>query len=198
VLNIQNAGCPNPLLDTFLVNVRAPIIVDAGGDTSVVVDEPLQFHASSNDSAGISFSWSPGTDLNNPYIFNPIAILGNNIDTIRYVVKATDSNGCYGLASVLVRVFKTAPDIFVPNAFTPGKGFNNIFRPIPVGITSIQYFRIYSRWGQLVYDTSVIGQGWDGMINGQPQGTDSYVWMVKGTDYTGRIITKKGTMTLIR
>jgi gliding motility-associated-like protein len=198
VLNIQNAGCPNPLLDTFLVNVRAPIIVDAGGDTSVVVDEPLQFHASSNDSAGISFSWSPGTDLNNPYIFNPIAILGNNIDTIRYVVKATDSNGCYGLASVLVRVFKTAPDIFVPNAFTPGKGFNNVFRPIPVGVTSIQYFRIYSRWGQLVYNTSVIGQGWDGMINGQPQGTDSYVWMVKGTDYTGRIITKKGTMTLIR
>jgi gliding motility-associated-like protein len=198
VLSVQNAGCPNPLLDTFHINVRLPIIVNAGGDTSVVVNEPLQFHATSNDTSSDSFSWSPGTDLNNPSIANPVAILGSDIDTIRYIVKALSLTGCFGLAEVLVRVFKTSPDIFVPNAFTPGKSINSVFRPIPVGITSLQFFRIYSRWGQLVYSTSAIGQGWDGTIGGQPQGTGSYVWMVQGTDYTGKTIFKKGTMTLIR
>jgi gliding motility-associated-like protein len=198
VLNIQNTGCPNSLLDTFHVNVLAPIIVEAGGDTSVVVGEPLKFNAISNDPSKDAFSWTPGSDLNNPDIPNPIAIYGSEIDTVRYIVKATAASGCYGTTSVLVRVFKTAPDIFVPNAFTPGKGINNIFRPIPVGISSLQYFRIYSRWGQLVYSTTRIGQGWDGTVNGSPQGTDSYVWMVEGTDYTGKIIIKKGTMTLIR
>jgi gliding motility-associated-like protein len=197
ILSVLNSGCPNPLLDTFQVKVLPQIVVSAGNDTNVVVNQPLQLNASSSD-PGDLFIWIPGTDLNNPNIPNPIAILGGEIDTIRYVVKATAATGCFGTAEILVRVFKTAPDIFVPNAFTPGKNFNNIFRPIPVGVSSLQYFRIYSRWGQLVFSTSRIGQGWDGTINGVPQATASYVWMVQGTTYTGRVISKKGTMTLIR
>jgi gliding motility-associated-like protein len=198
ILSIQNAGCPNTLLDTFHVMVQAPIIVQAGGDTSVVVGEPLQFHAISSDTAKDAWTWSPGSELNNPDIPNPVALFGSEIDSIRYTVKATALNGCFGTTSILVRVFKTAPDIFVPNAFTPGKAINNIFRPIPVGVSTLQYFRIYNRWGQLVYSTTRIGEGWDGTLNGHPQGTESYVWMVEGTDYTGKIIIKKGTMTLIR
>jgi gliding motility-associated-like protein len=86
----------------------------------------------------------------------------------------------------------------VPNAFTPGTAINAIFRPIPVGITSLDYFRIYNRLGQLVYSTSTIGNGWDGMLNGSPQSSGGYVWMVRGTTYTGEVITKKGTMVLVR
>ena len=74
----------------------------------------------------------------------------------------------------------------------------NIFRPIPVGISSIQYFRVYNRWGQLLYSTSHLGEGWDGNISGKPQEIGGYVWMVLGTTYTGEKIYKKGTMTLIR
>ncbi|HTQ28041.1 MAG TPA: gliding motility-associated C-terminal domain-containing protein, partial [Puia sp.] len=66
------------------------------------------------------------------------------------------------------------------------------------GIASMQYFRIYNRWGQLIYSTSRMGEGWDGTLNGKPQDTGSYVWMVQGIDYTGKVIFKKGTMTLIR
>ena len=197
ILSVQNAGCPNVLKDTFLVNVLAPIIVNAGNDTSVVVGQPLQLSASSSGE-GDTFIWSPAFGLDNPDIPNPKAIYGAETDTVRYLVKAISSIGCFGQASILVRVFKTAPDIFVPNAFTPGQSINRIFRPIPVGISSLQFFRIYNRWGQLVYSTSRIGQGWDGMVNGKPQDTGSYVWMVEGIDYTGRVIFRKGTMTLIR
>jgi gliding motility-associated-like protein len=199
ILRIINAGCPNPLLDTFHVGVIPPVLVNAGNDTSVVINQPLQLHAIANDTA-ITFSWTPATGLNNPDIPDPVAILNGAIDSIRYVVKAisTSPAACFGTANILVKVFKTAPDIFVPGAFTPGKSSNSIFRPIPVGISSLQYFRIYNRWGQLVYSTSAIGKGWDGTVNGRYQDAGGYVWMVQGTTYSGKTVFHKGTMILIR
>jgi gliding motility-associated-like protein len=198
VLSIENLGCPNFLLDTFHINVIPQIIVNAGNDTAVVIGEPLQFNATSNDTATDVFLWTPSTDLNNANISNPVGIYGSNIDTITYLVTATDPFGCYGAAKISVSVFKTLPDIFVPNAFTPGKNINSVFRPVLVGISSLKYFRVYNRWGELVYSTSRNEEGWDGTINGKPQDTGTFVWMVQGTDYTGKIITKKGTVVLIR
>jgi gliding motility-associated-like protein len=189
-------GCEDSATQTILV--IAPPKVSAGNDTSVVINQPLQLEAQTSDISGDVFLWSPVTGLNNPGIANPIAILSSTIDSVRYFVKATDTAGCYGEASIAVKIFKTAPDIFVPNAFTPGKATNNIFKPIPVGISSLQYFRIYNRWGQLIFSTSHMGEGWDGTIGGKLQETDSFVWVVQGTTYTGVRIFKKGTMTLIR
>jgi gliding motility-associated-like protein len=197
VLSVQNAGCPNTLYDTFLVNVLPPILVNPGNDTAVVVGQPLQFNATASQQ-GLSFVWTPPLALDDPDIPNPRAVYDAGTDTVRYLVKATSAIGCFGEASILVRVFKTLPDIFVPNAFTPGLSINRIFRPIPVGISSMKYFRIYNRWGELIYSTSRMGEGWDGTLNGKPQDSGTYVWMVEGTDYTGRVIFKKGTMILIR
>ncbi len=197
VLTVTNANCPNTLSDTFHVAVRPPIIVDPGNDTSVVVNQPLQLYANSSET-GDNFAWSPGVGLDNAFIQNPVAIYESGFDSIRYVVTATNAIGCQGSADILVKIFKTGPDIFVPNAFTPGKATNNIFRPIPVGIATLNYFRVYNRWGQLVYSTSRAGQGWNGNIDGKPQGAASYVWMVQGVDYMGKTIFKKGVMTLIR
>ena len=200
ILSIENAGCPNALTDTFHVRVIPPILVDAGNDTSVVINQPLQLHASSNDTTagGDTFSWTPIIGLNNPNIPDPIAVLGPETDSIRYIVKATSAYGCYGLADILVRVFKTLPDIFVPNAFTPGGATNNLFRPIPVGIATMQYFRVYNRWGQLMYATSQMGQGWDGRVHGQLVDSGTFVWMVQGVTYTGKTVFHKGTMVLVR
>jgi hypothetical protein len=198
ILLVLNKGCPNPLLDSLHIEVLAPVIVHAGRDTSVVVGEPLQFQATSSDPGPDNFFWVPSTELNDAFIPDPVATYTLNDNMIRYMVKATTPFGCSGFTYVTVKVFKTKPDIFVPNAFTPGMAINGLFRPIPVGITSIEYFRIYNRLGELVYNTSTIGNGWDGMLNGSPQNAGGYVWMVKGTDYIGNVITKKGTMVLIR
>jgi len=201
VLSIENAGCPNLLKDTFHVRVYQPILVNPGNDTSVVINQPLQLHASSNDTSalGDDFTWMPSIGLDNPNIADPIGIYTPETDSVRYLVTATSkAYGCQGTATVLVKVFKTGPDIFVPNAFTPGGGTNNIFRPIPVGISRLQYFRIYNRWGQQVYATTQIGQGWDGRLNGQPLPSGSYVWMVQGITYTNHTVFHKGVMVLVR
>jgi hypothetical protein len=158
----------------------------------------LQFHAVSSDAGPDNFLWSPSTNLSSNLIADPEAVYSSFDNIIRYAVTATTPFGCTGVGYITVKVFKTKPDIFVPNAFTPGLEINSVFRPVPVGISSIEYFRIYNRLGQLVYSTSSLGRGWDGRIDGVTQDSGGYVWMVKGTDYTGNIIQKKGMMVLVR
>jgi gliding motility-associated-like protein len=115
-----------------------------------------------------------------------------------YQLKAYTPEGCFGYDTINIKVFNTSPDIFVPNAFTPDRPSNKVFRPIPVGITRIDVFYVYNRWGQLMYSSNDPTQGWNGMYAGKTQPAGTYVWMVKGTDYTGKKVFKKGTMVLIR
>ncbi len=184
-------GCPKPFRDTVTVTVRPRILAFAGRDTAVVVGQPLQLNAS----GGEFYLWSPPNGLNRIDINNPIAVLSDNM---RYLLKVSTQEGCFAHDSINVKVFKTAPDIFVPNAFTPSKETNSLFRPIPVGISTFEFFRIYNRWGQLVFSTSRAGYGWDGTLAGKLQNSGTYVWTVRGIDFTGRTIAKKGTMVLIR
>ncbi len=198
ILAIQNAGCPVTVSDTFVVTVVPPIRLYPGDDTLVVVDEPLQFRATSSDAYKDDYQWVPSTDLSDPNTSDPIGLYGPEMSSITYQLTATDTFGCYGTASIKVTIAHTMPDIFMPNAFTPGVNTNNVFRPICIGISSLDYFRVFNRWGQLVYSSSQIGQGWDGRIQGRLQESNAYLWIVKGTDYTGRAIAKKGTVILIR
>ena len=183
-------GCPKPGISTVTVTVRPKILSFAGNDTAVVVGQPLQLRGTGAE----FFEWMPSTYLNNSRSQTPIANLSDNFT---YQLRAFTAEGCFGLDTINIKVFKTAPDIFVPNAFAP-TGRNSVLRPICVGISSMEYFRVFNRWGQLVFQTSQMGRGWNGTIGGQLQGTGTYVWMVKGTDFTGKVIVKKGTATLIR
>jgi len=188
-------GCPKPNFDTVLVTVRPKVNAFAGRDTMIVAGQPLQLNAS----GGENYQWTPSTGLNNPSKSNPVSQLNENIDSIRYKVYVTDVLGCLDSATMLVKVFRTKPQIFVPTGFTPnGDGLNDVLKPIAVGIERIEYFRVYNRWGQLVFSTTINGHGWNGQINGKPQTTNTYVWMVKAVDYTGRPVFQKGTATLIR
>jgi gliding motility-associated-like protein len=188
-------GCPKPGRDSMLVTVLPKIIPFAGRDTAVIIGQPLQFNAE----GGVSYLWTPSTGLSNPTIANPIGIYDGSFDNIRYRVDVFNAAGCSDSAFVNVKIFKTAPSIFVPTAFTPNNdGLNDVIRPIAVGMREIKYFRIYNRWGQMVFHTTTNGQGWDGRINGSPQATNVFVWMVSATDYLGNPYFRKGTVTLIR
>jgi len=191
LLVYDTLGCPKPGISQVIVKVNPPIIAFAGNDTSVVIGQPLQLHGS----GAPSFLWYPDIGLNRNDISDPLAHLTENQT---YVMKTFTEEGCFGYDTIHIKVFTTAPDIFVPNAFTPGGPANNIFRPIPVGISKINYFRVYNRNGMLLYNTSQMGMGWDGTFNGKMQDLGGYVWMVQGTDYTGKVVSKKGTVVLVR
>ncbi|HEY5967137.1 MAG TPA: T9SS type B sorting domain-containing protein [Chitinophagaceae bacterium] len=188
-------GCPKPGYDTVTVTVRPKVQASAGRDTMIVFGQPLQLNAS----GGENYIWTPPAYLNNNSVSNPVAKINSSIDSIRYKVYVTDEQGCLDSASMLVKIFRTNPQIFVPSGFTPnGDGLNDVLKPIAVGVDRIEYFSVYNRWGQLVFTTTINGKGWDGQIGGKPQTTNTFVWMVKAVDYTGKPIFQKGTSTLIR
>jgi gliding motility-associated-like protein len=186
-------GRPKPVGDTTIITV-IPVLAYAGNDTTIVAGQPLQLTAS----GGTSYVWSPATGLNNPNVANPVAILGAQYDSITYHVVVQNMEGCTAGAEVKVIVFKTRADIFIPTAFTPdNNGLNDVLLPKPVGIKQFLYFRIYNRWGQLLYHTSTVNKGWDGRFDGKLQPTGTYVYITQGIDYTGKPILKKGTIALI-
>ncbi len=188
-------GCPKPFRDTVIVKVVPPIKAFAGNDTVVVANQPLQLNAT----GGSVYQWSPAFGMTNPNIADPIITLGTEIGTLRYVVRVSVPEGCYATDDINVKVFKTGPEIFIPTAFTPNSdGRNDVLKPLAVGMKSVEYFRIYNRWGQMLYSTSEQGQGWDGTFGGMPQASGTYVFSVSATDYLDKKIVKKGTVVLIR
>ncbi|MGG9960683.1 PKD domain-containing protein [Ferruginibacter sp. SUN106] len=186
-------GCPKPVKDTVWVNVYSKVIANAGPkDTSVVLGEPLALNAT----GGVTYLWNPITWLNNPAIRNPVSLPQSDI---LYVVTATSAGGCIGTDSILVHVFKVDPDMYVPTAFTPnGDGNNDILKPILLGMKELRYFRVYNRFGNLVYSTTEIGKGWDGIYGGKGQDPATFVWMAEGVTYKGEVKKKKGYAVLIR
>ncbi|MET0299997.1 MAG: PKD domain-containing protein [Flavitalea sp.] len=184
-------GCPKPGVSAVVVNVRDKILAFAGNDTAIVIGQPLQL----TGTGAPAFQWTPSSGLSATNIYNPVARINDNIT---YVMRAFTEEGCEGFDTINVRVFRTQPDIFVPNAFNPAGTKNPVFRPVPVGISTLDYFRVFDRWGRMVFQTSQTGKGWDGNVAGKPQPAGAYVWMVSGRDYTGKTVSKSGTAVLIR
>ena len=103
-----------------------------------------------------------------------------------------------GYDTVFVRAYRDT-GYYVPNSFTPnGDGLNDFFRAIPVGVASTEYFRIYNRYGQLIFQTNKWLKGWDGKYQGKKQPMGTYVWTVKGRYKNGEVIEKSGTVILIQ
>jgi gliding motility-associated-like protein len=182
-------GCYSDTISR-LINIYATNAF-AGNDTVVTDNHPLPLQGS----GGLLYTWSPADGLSNPSIANPIALIKKST---AYVLTAYTPMGCASTDTINIKVFK-GPAIYIPNVFSPnGDRRNDRFRMTAVGMTDIYFFRIYNRYGQLVYHSTNPKEGWDGTIKGQPQPTGTYVWVVRGKDFTGRIHDQKGAFMLIR
>jgi len=120
-----------------------------------------------------------------------------------YRVTVTDSMGCSASDSVLLKNCDTL--LFVPNAFIPnGDGVNDVFRVVTSldGIVSFD-MRIFNRWGEMVFESTDIHSGWNGMVNGRLAPEGSYAWTLvyKGSSQSSTFppaISLHGTVVLIR
>ncbi|MFM2358894.1 MAG: hypothetical protein RLY16_887, partial [Bacteroidota bacterium] len=191
----DNYGCGFTSTDSVRVTMQPLVPAFAGNDTNAIQNHPHQLKAT----GGVSYSWWPIGPLNNANIANPLATISQNTN---FIVTVTDVAGCVGQDTVLLRAYR-GPNYLCPNAFSPnGDGNNDRFRALPVGIRSTAYFRIFNRYGELMFETSTWeGQflkGWDGMYKGKPQLGGAYVWTAKGVDETGKEVLQSGTVVLVR
>lgn len=182
------------------VKVRPAPQVDAGPAKEINIGESVALDGSTN---GVSFTWSPNTDINDVNTLNPNV---SPQETLIYTLEAAGDNGCTASDTVRVTVILQG-EVFVPNAFTPnGDGSNDYFSVIVQGVVDVQVFKVYNRWGEVVFeggndDVDLTGSGsagWDGTFKGEPQPAGVYTFVFIGKDPQDKEIQKTGHITLIR
>jgi gliding motility-associated-like protein len=121
--------------------------------------------------------------------------------TTTYIVTGISASGCKSSDTVTVFVSKSpCGDVFFPKGFTPNDdGSNDKFGPL---VSNLLYpasaiFRIYNRWGEVIFETKDLNEKWDGRSHGVVQATGSYVYYFS-IDCNGKTTSMKGIVTLIR
>jgi gliding motility-associated-like protein len=192
-LSVNSAQCPTPmnvLSRNLLIEKPKPALNYPV--RYAVINYPLDLEARQ---FGETALWSPGTFLDTREGYKPVF---NGSSDQTYTIEIRTESGCVTIDTQVVKTVKQA-DIYVPTAFTPnGDGMNDHLRPIFMGIKELKYFRVFNRWGQLVYDRKTELPGWDGNVSGSPQGSQVVVWVIEGVGLDNRVIKKKGTSTLVR
>ena len=150
-----------------------------------------------NPEPGVKYSWKfpPGTT----------ATPGNasrfcfNTDSTQLIISLI-ANGCaYQFTSDTI--YSQQRQNQYPNAFTPnGDNTNDVFLPLIYCPVADYYFSVFTRWGELVFETLDAKQGWDGTVNGFDAPTDVYTWTLefRSQDVGAALIHKKGSVTLLR
>ncbi|WP_118949653.1 choice-of-anchor L domain-containing protein [Taibaiella helva] len=172
------------------------VMVNVYPQASVTLPDSVQLWPGESyqlDPAGncLYFQWFPPSGLSADNISNPVA--QPEVRT-RYFVTARTEYGCIIKDSIDVLV-NTESLLDVPNAFTPTSGDFTIVRR---GIAHLKYFRIFNRWGNKVFETSNIDQGWNGRFNDKEQPMGVYIYSIEATTNTGKPFRKDGNVTLIR
>ena len=123
----------------------------------------------------------------------------NNIlsDTAFYIRQV---NGSCESRPVKVNVKVVDKSFFaIPTAFSPNNdGLNDRLSAKVIGYINLNYFKIYNKWGELVFETNQLNTGWDGKYKGIALNTGSFIWMAAGRDINGNIVKDRGSFTLIR
>lgn len=162
----------------------------AGQDTTIMAGTTLQLNAT----GGVSYLWVPSTDLSNPNIPDPVT---STLDNISYIVYVTDTFGCTDSDTINITVDESA-DIFIPDIFSPnGDGQNDILYIRGHGIKDLD-FVIFDRWGEKIFETNDLNNGWDGTYKGAKLFTAVFYYYVKAVFYNGNDYEGKGDITLVR
>ena len=113
----------------------------------------------------------------------------------KYPLKARQiQGGCLRTNTIEVNVQNLIDE--VPNAFTPNNDqINDVFKPLLDCPPTDYLFRIFDRWGNLLFETTDYEAAWDGTFNNQPAPMDVYIWTVNSSNLQ---VSYKGDVTLIR
>lgn len=188
--------------DTDYVNVvvHETPKVDAGRSRTIIAGESRQLEGVGTGPI-VTWEWTPAQWLSCSDCYNPEAQPKRS--TV-YTVEVKSGFGCTATDTVRVTVLCDQGQVFIPNTFTPeGNGVNDIFYPRGRGLEIINRFRIYNRWGELVFERTNMtiddrSQGWDGRKEGRLLSPDVYVYTVEATCDTGEPIKWQGDVMLLR
>jgi gliding motility-associated-like protein len=117
----------------------------------------------------------------------------------QFTVTTTDAKGCYNHSIVTIKILEQY-SVDVPTAFSPnGDGTNDVIYVDGWGIKQLLEFKIYNRWGELLFESNDLKVGWDGKYKGEIQNVETYAYTVVAAMYSNTPpITKKGFIKIIK
>ena len=186
----NKAGC-------FAIGEVKVYIIDAP-TISIIDPEPVNYP----ETVDITRSFIPVKNLGYTYwkdvnatvpIPDPKAV---NRDATFYI-KVTNLTGCFTIAPVIANIVYDG--IVIPNTFTPnGDGINDLLTVLIDNSIKIRSFKIFNKWGDVVFTTTDIYEYWDGTRQGESLPVGVYYWMVDGVDQTAMKVRKSGSVTVLK
>lgn len=121
------------------------------------------------------------------------------LEDVVYNLRISDTFGCFDDQYTLT-VFVIPPSfISMPESFTPnGDGVNDEIFVKGWFLQELREFKVFNRWGEVIFSTNDINVGWDGTFNGKIQQTDIYVYKIVAVGVDGNIVQKEGYINLIK
>lgn len=168
-------------------------------DTTVLQGNDVQLSSAFTGyaaSAITGYVWTPADGLSCIDCPAPLLSTANATDTLNiYTLTILYNSGCMAVATDTIHV---QTGTAIGDAFTPnGDGKNDTFYILARGVAEY-HMAIYNRWGELVFDTTDAGTGWDGNYKGQPQPAEVYSYFLSIKFKNGQQTQRTGTVTLIR
>lgn len=186
------------LMDSFTLivdSIFAHVDVYADKDT-IYQGQSTGLHATTIPTC--NYTWSPATGLDDPYSPNPIA---SPNQTTTYILTITDPNGCTYIDTLkitVLEVFCVDPYVYVPNAFSPDGDARNDVLFVRSKMVSEMNFLVYDRWGEKVFESHDMNNGWDGTYRGKKCDPGVFVYYLDATCHNKAKYLKKGNVTLLR
>jgi len=213
-LGLDNANIPNPTAyglqttnyqvivsdglcfqDTayVLVTVHPLPAVYAGPDQIILAGDQVDLIATGT---GTTYLWNPIDGVACPDCKMTTAA---PIITTTYTVIATNDFGCSISDDVVIKVGCTDDVVYIPNAFSPNAdGNNDVLYVRSKGLKTLNYMRIYDRWGTKIFETNDLNVGWDGTVNGKIAMPGVFVYYMEGACANGQKVELQGNITLVR
>jgi gliding motility-associated-like protein len=190
VLVTSALGCRDTLHANITVN-PSPQIQVTPRDTLINYGDDLVLYAT----GGTFYNWSPSTGISDSYSATPLVAPKK---PTHFVVTGTNQYGCLNYDTAFVDINFRIPTQ-LPNAFSPnGDGLNDVFKVNNLKYQKLLAFRVYDRWGKLIFETLNPDKGWDGTVEGNPVNSDVYYYFIQLGFADNYVETLKGDVTLIR
>jgi len=192
------SGCSNNLiLNNFITVLEDPEAhFNIFPQNPTMLNPTIAFSDASYPNV-VAWKWLFDT-LGNSNYENPSFTFPNDSGNYYVTLIVEDDKTCKD--TITKKIFiRSEIALFLPNSFTPnGDGLNDNFIPKGFGLSTESYsFLIFNRWGEVVFETNNILEGWDGYFKGKLLSTGVYAWRADFTDLNGKEYRRKGQMNIL-
>lgn len=193
IVTDTSTGCTNQ--KSVLVAVQQPpVVIVSPSDTSIIIGEKVTF--STDSMAGYFYKWSPENYFS---CINCATVVATPMESTTVNLLVNDDKDCFTIPVNIPVEVREEYSVDMPTSFTPnGDGINDVVFVRGWGIKQLVEFRIINRWGNQVFFTDNLSEGWDGTYNGKLQNIDTYAYILQVETWEGNLVTKKGTITLLK